>query len=246
MVKFWRAQKTITTEVLFWGGPRHPQYPMRWAPLSFLDSYDTPYMTSQTSTFVAAFLNEQGLKFKLPGMILGFWRKNLWSSLLLWTHNGRWYAMTKYNNTVVKADEEDALLAVIFQEPDDSFLEDLPIEASMGGVLVSLPIEANYGAVYMFAKYESLVTIEKASRHRGWIDPLEKMVSRFNDVHRPELSGSSIEMERTKLGYYNDDSTTESDISVNWRDNRLSLDLGGKHLMFEVSELSSEQEWCVG
>jgi hypothetical protein len=108
----------------------------------------------------------------------------------------------------------------------------------MDRVLVSLPIEANYGAVCMFAKYESLVTIKKASRHRGWIDPLEKIVSRFNDAYRPELSRSGIEMEGTKLGHYNDASTTESDISVYWRDNWLSLDLGEKHLMFEVSELS--------
>jgi hypothetical protein len=39
---------------------------------------------------------------------------------------------------------------------------------------------------------------------------------------------------------------TESDIAVHWHDDRLSLDLGERHLMFEVSELSSDQDWCVG
>jgi hypothetical protein len=245
MVKFWEAQKKITTEVLFWGGPRLPQFPMRWAPLSFLDGYDTPYMTSQTNAFVPAFLNELGLKFKLPGMILGSWRRNLWTSSLLRTQNKRWYAVTKYNDKVAKVNEENALLAVIFQEPDESFLEGLPVGAAMPGVLVSLS-EKNYDVGCIFAKYESMVTIEKASRHGGWIDPLEKMVSRFNDFYRPEMSGSSIEMDGTKLGHYNDDSTTESDIAVHWHDDRLSLDLSERHLMFEVSELSSDQDWCVG
>jgi hypothetical protein len=154
--------------------------------------------------------------------------------------------MAKYNDEVSKVDEDNTLLAVIFAEPDESFLEDLPEKAAMSSVLVSLS-ETSYDAGCIFSKYESLVTIEKASHYKGWIDPPEKMVSRFNDLYSPKLSGPSIEVDGTKLRHYNDDSTSESDITVHWRDNRLSLDMGEGHLMFEVSELSSsEQEWCVG
>lgn len=68
--------------------------------------------------------------------------------------------MTKYNDNATKVHEEIVLLAVIFQEPDESFLEALPVGASMPGVLVSLS-EKNSNEGCIFAKYEAWLQLRR-------------------------------------------------------------------------------------
>ena len=132
MSKFWTAQKNITTSVLFWTGQRISKFPMRWAPLSLLNTGHLICVGgSQTGTSVSASVCNQGLKFNLPGFIFGSWRKMMPQSAFLWTPKQSWYLVTIADTNAIKVRQEKLLLAVIFQEPNPLYIESLPFGASM-------------------------------------------------------------------------------------------------------------------
>jgi hypothetical protein len=126
-------------------------------------------------------------------------------------------------------------------------LDNLPSGGSMTAIVVSVSSTEGSGDGCIHAEIECLATIEKADRFSGWIDPLETLVSRFDDGYQKgTFSGSIIELNGTELGHFDDGSETDSSIWMHWREGQMALDLEDKHLMFGVSSISAEQEWCVG
>jgi hypothetical protein len=245
MVKFWELQQTLFTGILFWGGPRIQKFPYRWAPSSFLNQGPAGFLASQTNKFSPAQSCDTGLRFRLPGVRLGRWRKSFRPSVFVRTGVHRWYRLTSDMDRIVSPTEE-TVLGAIFQESDPLFIEQLPPGGSMAALIVSLlQVEEGDGCIY--AKPECLATLERADNAKGWVEPLEKLYSRFYSATRPnEASGAKIQLSGTSLGHVNADPATGSDILAIWIDGQLALDLEDRHIMFEATVLSNDQEWCVG
>ena len=245
MMKFWELQQTLFTGILFWGGPRIQKFPYRWAPLSFLNQGPAPFLGSQSNKAFAAQPSEKGLKFNLPGVRLGPWRKSFMPSVYLKTGADSWYRLVSDMDKVPPPKEKTSL-AVIFQELDSSFIDQLPPGDSMAALIVSID-NAQEGEESIYAKPEYLATIDRGANAKGWIEPLEKLTSRFYKTFQLDrTSDAKIELNGTLLGHYNKDSSTESDILAVWAEGQLAFDLGDQHIMFEAKVLSGNQEWYVG
>ncbi|KIW87652.1 uncharacterized protein Z519_11626 [Cladophialophora bantiana CBS 173.52] len=248
MTQFWRLTKGLSSEILFWNGPRLSQQGMRWAPSSFLDKGPTPFLNQRSKRFQSAQLTQRGLRFKLPGLRLGTLRRKLREISFLRSSSTIWYRLViSYLKEAPCPPEGHVMhLGIILQEPELSFVDDLPTYESMAVLLVSmLPSHGESGLIV--AQPLCVGTIERAERYEGWINPLEQLRGRFySKVSSTMDKMERLEIDGTVLGHSNSDSADKSDIKAVWTDGQLSFDLKDEQMMFEIRQLPEHQEWCVG
>jgi hypothetical protein len=272
MTQFWRLTKSLSSEILFWDGPRLSQPGMRWAPRTFLDKGPTPFLQQRSQRYQRAQLTGEGLRVKLPGLLLGKRRGKLREISFLRSSSNAWYRLvTSYMNepaslrppaTATTTAAGDTHLGFILQEPELSFVDDLPFNDSLAVLVVLIHSSQPEGAGVIFAKPLCVGTIERAERYQGWIGPLEELRSRFYSKARAGGGGSlldsaeNFELDGTLLGHSNSDATTgsesesesenKSDIKAFWTDGHLSIDLKNEQVMCEIVSGLEQQEWCVG
>jgi hypothetical protein len=76
---------------------------------------------------------------------------------------------------------EETCLAVIFQESDCLFIENLPPGGSMAALIVSIRSTSNHeGSIH--AKPECLATIEMADDAKGWVNHSRSLVPGFTGL----------------------------------------------------------------
>jgi hypothetical protein len=273
MTQFWRLTKILSSEILFWDGPRLSQPGMRWAPRTFLDKGPTPFLQQRSQRYQSAQLTGEGLHVRLPGLLLGKRRGKVREISFLRSSSNAWYRLvTSYMNepaslpppaTATATVTGNTHLGIILQEPELSFVDDLPFNDSLAVLVVLIHSSQPKGAVVISARPLCVGTIERAERYQGWVGPLEELRSRFySKASRAGGEGSlldsaeSFELDGTFLGHSNSDAMTgsesesgnenKSDIKAFWTDGHLSIDLKNEQVMCEIVSGLEQQEWCVG
>lgn len=249
MIKFWQSTKGLSSNILFWGGPRIPRAGLRWAPLSFLNKGLARSMQSGPNPYLPALVGDEGLRVKLPGLSIGRWRQLFHGHVYLRVRSDLWYRVSSDMDVRPPPSTSDKIyLGLLFQNSDLSSIENLSRHDVSAALIVAMRSPLTGEAECISVEPLCLASVEKADRFEGWVEPLEKLHARFYEKCEKHLAIGTgmLRVNGTTLGHFNDDTEVDSDIDAFWNDGRLSFDLGSQHLMFEVDVILQDQEWCCG
>lgn len=205
-------------------------------------------MQSRSQTYHPARVSDQGLRVNLPGLSLGLWRRRFRPHVFLRVNSTSWYSISSDRDELpCPSDTDNVHLALILQQSEWLLVDDLSSTDAIGVLIVALRLRQVENAGVISAEPLCLGDIQKANRFEGWVGALEQLRTRFYAKCRPYLDiVETLEVDGTALGHFNENSTTNSDISAIWTDGQLSFDLEDQHMMFEVDLIPKEQEWCIG